>query len=108
MDDAEANILASLGRVRLCDLAGADGLPSDGYNVCVSAPVAGAVLGGHRRAVSGRRRPARCISNTWCVLLLASRAIAACVLLLPLVPSLQAPAAGGDGSGRGEAFLAKV
>ncbi|EEE51402.1 hypothetical protein OsJ_32467 [Oryza sativa Japonica Group] len=36
---------------------------------------------------------------------------AACVLLLPLVPSPQAPAAGGDGScggGRGEAFLAKV
>ena len=36
---------------------------------------------------------------------------AACVLLLPLVPSPQAPAAGGDGGGgggRGEAFLAKV
>nr|XP_015644584.1 uncharacterized protein LOC4343298 isoform X1 [Oryza sativa Japonica Group]XP_025882643.1 uncharacterized protein LOC4343298 isoform X1 [Oryza sativa Japonica Group] len=37
MDDAEANILASLGRVRLCDLAAADGLPSDGYKMCVSA-----------------------------------------------------------------------
>uniref|UniRef100_A0A0E0EGP4 DUF4408 domain-containing protein n=1 Tax=Oryza meridionalis TaxID=40149 RepID=A0A0E0EGP4_9ORYZ len=37
---------------------------------------------------------------------------AACVLLLPLVPSPQAPAAGrdggGGGGGRGEAFLAKV
>ncbi|KAG8099924.1 hypothetical protein GUJ93_ZPchr0013g37550 [Zizania palustris] len=37
MDDAEANILASLGRVRLWDLAAVEGLPSDSYKICVSA-----------------------------------------------------------------------
>lgn len=36
MDDAVGNILASLGRVRLGDLAAFEGLPSDSYKICVS------------------------------------------------------------------------
>ncbi|KAL6862154.1 hypothetical protein ACP4OV_016803 [Aristida adscensionis] len=37
MDDAVGNVLASLGRVRLSDLAVSEGLPSDNYKMCVSA-----------------------------------------------------------------------
>ncbi|KAL6658010.1 hypothetical protein ACP70R_005790 [Stipagrostis hirtigluma subsp. patula] len=36
MDDAVGNILASLGRVRLIDLAVSEGLPSDSYKICIS------------------------------------------------------------------------
>ncbi|TVU39059.1 hypothetical protein EJB05_12462 [Eragrostis curvula] len=36
MEDAAGNIIASLGRVRLVDLAANEGLPSDNYKMCVS------------------------------------------------------------------------
>ncbi|XP_062189844.1 uncharacterized protein LOC133892875 [Phragmites australis] len=36
MDDAAGDIIASLGRVRLVDLAAFEGLPSDSYRICVS------------------------------------------------------------------------
>ncbi|GJN32359.1 hypothetical protein PR202_gb20862 [Eleusine coracana subsp. coracana] len=36
MEDAAGNIIGSLGRVRLVDLAVHDGLPSDNYKICVS------------------------------------------------------------------------
>jgi hypothetical protein len=36
MEDAAGSILASLGRVRLVDLAACEGLPSENYKICVS------------------------------------------------------------------------